>query len=220
MSYREEDFLQLSGIQHYSFCKRQWALIHVEEQWEENLRTVEGKLLHERAHDVGFKESRGDTYILRGVSIRSYELGVSGQCDVLEFHRTGSGVPLEGKDGLWRPYPIEYKRGKPKETDADRLQLCAQALCLEEMLCCDIPEGALYYGETKRREKVEFTDELRSQVKDALAQMHELYRRGYTPKVRQGKACRACSLRELCLPGLQRNPTVASYLKNAAEEMP
>lgn len=220
MSYRDEDFLQLSGIQHYAFCKRQWALIHVEDQWEENLRTVEGQLMHERAHDTGVKEGRGDTYILRGVSIRSYELGVSGKCDVLEFHRTVKGIPLDGKDGLWQPYPIEYKRGKPKEDNADRMQLCAQALCLEEMLCCDIPEGALYYGETKRREKVEFIDELRSQVKDALAQMHELYRRGYTPKVKPGKTCRACSLRELCFPGLQRSPTVASYLKNAAEEMP
>ena len=144
MTYREEDFLQLSGIQHFAFCRRQWALIHLEQQWQENLRTVEGGLLHSRAHDASLRERRGDTLILRGLAVFSPSLGLSGQCDVVEFHAVPDGVPIQGEDGLWQPYPVEYKRGKPKEHQADELQLCAQAMCLEEMLCCSIPEGSLY----------------------------------------------------------------------------
>ena len=153
MDYKEEDFLQLSGLQHFKFCRRRWALIHIENQWAENYRTIDGSILHQNAHDSQFRESRGDRVITRGVSIHSSLLGVSGQCDVLEYHREDTGIPLAGKEGLWQPYPVEYKRGKPKEGNADSLQLCGQAMCLEEMLCCDIPEGALYYGEIRRRER-------------------------------------------------------------------
>lgn len=220
MIYSEEDFLQLSGLQHFAFCRRQWALIHIENQWAENYRTVDGSLMHEKAHDREFEESRGDLLIKRGVSIYSSELGISGQCDVLEYHRSNDGIPLPGKEGLWEPYPVEYKRGKPKEGRADALQLCAQAMCLEAMLCCDIPEGALYYGETRRRERVCFTEELRRQVKDLLAQMHDLYRKGYTPRVKPTKACNACSMKELCLPKLMKNRPVSAYLKMAMEETP
>lgn len=220
MIYSEEDFLQLSGLQHFAFCRRQWALIHMENQWAENYRTVDGSLMHEKAHDREFEESRGDLLIKRGVSIYSSELGISGQCDVLEYHRSNDGIPLPGKEGLWEPYPVEYKRGKPKEGRADALQLCAQAMCLEAMLCCDIPEGALYYGETRRRERVCFTEELRRQVKDLLAQMHDLYRKGYTPRVKPTKACNACSMKELCLPKLMKNRPVSAYLKMAMEETP
>lgn len=220
MIYQEEDFLQLSGLQHFSFCRRQWALIHIEKQWAENYRTVDGALMHERAHDRSLEESRGDLLIQRGVSVYSAELGVSGQCDVLEYRRGTEGIPLPNRDGLWQPYPVEYKCGKPKEGDADALQLCGQATCLETMLCCDIPEGALYYGEIRRRERVTFTPALRSQVKGLLLQMHELYRRGYTPKVKPTKSCNACSLKELCLPRLLKSRSVAAYLKSAMEEMP
>ena len=153
MDYKEEDFLQLSGLQHFKFCRRRWALIHIENQWAENYRTIDGSILHQNAHDSQFRESRGDRVITRGVSIRSSLLGVSGQCDVLEYHREGTGIPLAGKEGLWQPYPVEYKRGSPREDTGDALQLCGQAMCLEEMLCCDIPEGALYYGEIRRRER-------------------------------------------------------------------
>ena len=153
MSYSEEDFLQLSGLQHFKFCRRRWALIHIENQWAENYRTIDGSILHQNAHDSQFRESRGDRVITRGVSIHSSLLGVSGQCDVLEYHREDTGIPLAGKEGLWQPYPVEYKRGSPKQGAYDEAQLCAQALCLEEMLCCDIPEGALYYGEIRRRER-------------------------------------------------------------------
>ncbi|MDY3224426.1 MAG: CRISPR-associated protein Cas4 [Candidatus Faecousia sp.] len=220
MIYSEEDFLQLSGLQHFAFCRRQWALIHIEHQWAENYRTVDGTLMHEKAHDRELVESRGDVLIQRGVSVYAPELGVSGQCDVLEYHRGSTGIPIAGKEGLWQPYPVEYKRGSPKETDADVLQLCGQAMCLETMLCCDVPEGALYYGEIRRRERVSFTPELRSQVKDLLTQMHDLYQRGYTPKVKPTKSCNACSLKEVCLPKLMKNRSVSAYLKAAMEEVP
>ena len=220
MIYQEEDFLQLSGLQHFSFCRRQWALIHIENQWAENYRTVDGALMHERAHDRSLEESRGDLLIQRGVSVYSAELGVSGQCDILEYRRGTEGIPLPNRDGLWQPYPVEYKRGKLKDTDADALQLCGQAMCLEHMLCCDIPEGALYYGEIRRRERVAFTPALRSQVQELLLQMHELYRRGYTPKVKPTKSCNACSLKNLCLPRLLKSRSVSAYLKSAMEDMP
>lgn len=218
MSDHEDDYLQLSGLQHYAFCRRQWALIHIENLWAENLRTTEGHLLHERAHDTSLRERRGNIITVRGVSIHSPTLGVSGQCDVLEYHADPDGIPLPDAEGTWLPYPVEYKRGHSKDIDADRLQLCAQAMCLEEMLCCDIPEGALFYGETRRREVVFFTDDLRARVRDDLAEMHELYRRGHTPKVKPSKSCNACSLKELCLPKLVKTRSVASYLAAAMEE--
>ena len=220
MEYKEEDFLQLSGLQHFKFCRRRWALIHIENQWEENYRTIDGAILHQNAHDTEFLESRGDRFITRGVSIYSAELGVSGQCDVLEYHRGNTGIPIAGKDGLWQPFPVEYKRGKPREDTGDALQLCGQAMCLETMLCCDIPEGALYYGEIRRRERVAFTPELRTQVRQMLEQMHDLYQRGYTPKVKPTKSCNACSMKELCLPKLMKNRSVSAYLKSAMEEAP
>lgn len=220
MIYSEEEFLQLSGLQHFAFCRRQWALIHIENQWAENFRTVDGVLLHEKAHDRQFEESRGDLLIKRGVSIYSAALGISGQCDVLEYHRSQDGIPLPGREGRWVPYPVEYKRGEPKEGNADALQLCAQAMCLEAMLCCEIPEGALYYGQTRRRERISLTEELRAQVKDLLTQMHELSQRGHTPRVKPTKACNACSLKELCLPRLMKNRSVSAYLKAAMEETP
>lgn len=220
MIYSQEEFLQLSGLQHFAFCRRQWALIHVENQWVENEWTVDGTLMHEKAHDRQLAESRGDLLIKRGVSVFSAELGVSGQCDVLEYHRGTEGIPLAGKEGLWMPYPVEYKRGKPKQDNADRLQLCAQAMCLETMLCCDIPEGALYYGETRRRESVCLTQDLRLQVRQMLEQMHDFYKRGYTPKVKPTKSCHACSMKEICLPKLLRSRSVSAYLKEAMGEEP
>ncbi len=212
-AYREEDFLQLSGLQHFVFCRRQWALIHIENLWAENFHTTDGSLMHERVHDAAFTEKRGNTIISRGVGIRSFALGVSGQCDVVEFHRHPSGVPIHGFEGLWRPFPVEYKRGEPKEGNCDAAQLCAQALCLEGMLCCEIPAGALFYGERKRRTEVAFTKELRAEVEGALIEMHALARRGHTPRAKPSRACRACSLKDVCLPALTNKPTVASYLE-------
>lgn len=220
MTYHEEDFLPLSGLQHFAFCRRQWALIHLEQQWRENLRTTEGALFHRRAHDGGERERRGNTLILRGLPVFSRSLGLSGQCDVVEFHASPDGVPLQGEEGLWLPFPVEYKRGKPKPHQADELQLCAQAMCLEEMLCCPVPEGALFYGEPRRRTPVAFTEALRQQVRADTEEMHQLYRRGHTPKAKPGKGCSACSLKDLCLPRLARREPVAGYLDQAMEELP
>ena len=220
MAFKEEVYLQLSGVQHFSFCRRQWALIHIEQQWAENLRTIDGRILHEKAHDGSQREKRGDLLITRDMSIHSSTLGISGSCDVVEFHRGNGGVPLPGREGLWQPYPVEYKRGAPKASDADRLQLCAQAMCLEEMLCCDIPEGALFYGESRRREIVTLDEPLRHQVCTMLTEMHELYRRSHTPKVKPFQGCNACSLRELCLPKLAKRRSVKEYLRRSMEDTP
>lgn len=218
MAFNEEDYLQLSGLQHFRFCRRQWALIHIENQWADNFRTVDGSLMHENAHDTAFRERRGDLLTVRGLSIHSARLGISGQCDVVEFRQSPNGIPLPKQEGLWLPYPVEYKRGKPKETNADALQLCGQAMCLEEMLCCTILEGALYYGEVRRRTIVTFTPELRQEAESSLQEMHELFQRHYTPKVKPKKSCNACSLKELCLPKLMRSIKVSDYLASAMEE--
>ena len=220
MAFEEDSYLQLSGLQHFSFCRRQWALIHIEQQWAENLRTIDGRILHEKAHDSTQREKRGDLLISRDMRVHSATLGISGSCDVVEFRRGPGGVPLAGYEGLWQPYPVEYKRGAPKISDADRLQLCAQAMCLEEMLCCDIPEGALFYGEIRRRETVALDEALRGQVRAMLTEMHQLYRRGHTPKVRPTKSCNACSLRELCLPKLAKRRSVGEYLRKGLEDAP
>lgn len=217
MIYPEEDFLQLSGLQHFRFCRRQWALIHIEQQWAENFRTADGEIFHENAHNGEMTESRGDLLITRDMRIFSATLGISGTCDVLEFHRGEHGIPLRNREGLWQPFPVEYKRGKPKTHNADELQLCAQALCLEEMLCCEIPKGALYYGEPRRRTDVVFTPELRQEVRSLLEEMHALYARGHTPKVKAGKNCNACSLKELCLPKLMKSRSVTAYLRRGME---
>ena len=218
--YHEEDFLAISGLQHFAFCRRQWALIHIEQQWQENLRTVEGHILHENAHDAFFTEKRGTVLISRGMAVQSRTLGVNGVCDVVELHASPDGVPIFGREGKWLPIPVEYKRGSPKETDADRLQLCCQAMCLEEMLCCSIPEGALFYGEPRRRTVVLFTPELRETVRRDSDEMHQLYHRGHTPKAKPSKSCNACSLKELCLPQLVRRESVQTYLRRAMEESP
>lgn len=218
--YQESDYLQLSGIQHFRFCRRQWALIHVENQWAENSRTVDGQILHQRAHDSGLREHRGDLIITRDMHIFSPRLGVTGACDVVEFRRGTEGTPLAGEEGLFQPYPVEYKHGSPRADTANDLQLCGQAMCLEEMLCCSIPEGALFYGEPRRRTVVFFTPELRETVRRDSDEMHQLYHRGHTPKAKPSKSCSACSLKELCLPQLVRRESVQTYLRRAMEESP
>ena len=144
-----DDYLLMSGIQHFCFCRRQWALIHLEQQWSENLRTAEGRLEHTRCHDTAQTERRGDLLITRGMKVVSHRLRLSGDCDVVEFRADPEGIPLQHTEGRWRPMPVEYKHGRAKENDADRLQLCAQAMALEEMLACDIPQAALFYEETR-----------------------------------------------------------------------
>ncbi len=219
MEYKEEDFLLLSGIQHFVFCKRQWALIHIEKQWQENLRTIEGEIFHEKTHDNTIKETRGDLIISRGMAIFSRLLGITGTCDVVQLYKSTDGVKIFGRDGKYKPVPIEYKRGKPKEDDSDVLQLCAQAMCLEEMLLCKITEAFLFYGETKRRLKIILDNDLRERVKTIVKEMHGLYDKRYTPKVKPSKSCKACSLIEICMPKLCKNPSVADYIKGNLTEV-
>lgn len=211
----------LSGLQHFAYCRRQWALIHIEQQWTENIHTVEGELFHRRAHDEAQTEMRGDTLIVRGLRVQSKRLSISGICDVVEFHREKSGVTLFGHDGQFSVYPVEYKKGAPKlyeGGDADQLQLCAQVMCLEEMLACEIPEGSLFYGETRRRTRVVLTQELREQVEQMIEEMHRLYERGYTPKAKVDKRCSGCSLSDICLPKLKRSPSVNEYISDHLRE--
>lgn len=210
--YREEDFLQLAGLQHFTFCRRQWALIHIEQQWEENVLTVKGNLFHEKVHDGYSSEKRKNVIISRGMPVHSRVLGISGECDVVEFVRAEEGISLPGREGNYILYPIEYKRGRAKVTDEDRMQLTAQAICLEEMFLTEIPQAYLFYGETRRRECVEITDTLREECRRLLQEMHQFYARGYTPKVKKTKRCEACSLKEICLPKLEKSRNVAQYI--------
>lgn len=218
IDYKEEDFLSLSGIQHFEFCRRQWALIHIEQQWQENLRTVEGKILHEKAHDYLLKEKRGDLIISRGMAVFSKSLGINGVCDIVELRKDRNGVSIFGRDGLYQPFPVEYKRGKPKEDDVDILQLTAQAMCLEEMLSCEIDTGFMFYGDINRRIRVDITDELKDQVKAICKEMHQFYKRRYTPKVKISKKCKACSLKNICLPQLCKNVSVRDYIERSLIE--
>lgn len=212
--YDEQDYLLLSGIQHFAFCRRQWALIHIEQQWLENRLTVEGGFLHEKAHS-GETEKRGDIIITRSMPIHSRKLGISGQCDIVEFHADDNGITLFGRGGKYMPVPVEYKRGRPKTGDADVLQLCAQAMCLEEMLVCSVPMGYLYYGEQRRRLEVVMDESLRHSVTEMLEEMHECFRRGYTPRVKPSKSCGSCSLANICTPKLGRAGSAKAYILNA-----
>lgn len=214
-SFSEDDLLPLSGVQHLLFCERQWGLIHIEQLWEENRLTAEGRVLHERAHDAS-TESRPNVRTARGLRLHSLRLGLVGQADVVEFHRSAQGVALRGVEGLWHPFPVEYKRGRPKPDACDEVQLCAQALCLEEMFGCAIAEGALYYGQPRRRSPVDFGSELRARTEALAQRMQELYRAGITPSASYQRKCDKCSLMSRCLPRLLSKPAgVARYLARA-----
>jgi len=216
--YTSDELLPLSGIQHFLFCRRQWALIHVERQWQENVLTVEGKLLHKRADDPFFSETRNGIITARSVPVASYRLGFSGTCDVVEFTPSPNGVKLPGRDGLYLPAPVEYKHGREKSDPCDEAQLCAQAICLEEMLAVTISTGYLYYGKTRHRAPVELTRELRDLVQRMAAEMDNYFQRGYTPRVKISKACRSCSLADVCLPELQERTLPASrYIRQQIE---
>jgi len=202
--YDEEDLLPLSALQHFVFCERRAALIHHEGMWDENVATVEGRVLHERSHDAQ-TESRGDTRIARGLLLRSLRLGLSGKADVVEFHRVApgeaDGIALDRAEGRWRPYPVEYKRGRLRHERSYEVQLCAQALCLEEMLGVDVPAGALFYGKTVRRQEVTLDDQLRLETEMAAEMLHvQLGNRQTPPAEYVRNKCRECSLVDMCLP--------------------
>ncbi|MDY4061420.1 MAG: CRISPR-associated protein Cas4 [Candidatus Limiplasma sp.] len=219
ISENREAEATLSALQHFAYCRRQWGLIFVERQWAENARTAEGQVFHQTAHHGPESEARGDLLILRGLRVASPALRLGGVCDVVEFHRSPSGVPLMGREGFWLPYPVEYKKGSDQTRESDEVQLCGQALCLEDMLCCQIPEGSLFYGETRRRTRVAFDEPLRQRTFSLLQEMLGHMARGHTPAAKPHKGCNACSLRDVCLPKLSRTPSVADYVHaRAAEE--
>lgn len=206
-TYSEDDLVPLSALQHCVYCRRQCALIHIEQVWTENLFTAEGRIMHNKV-DTADRESRGNVRIEYGVPMRSLRLGLIGKADVVEFHKMA--------DGAWAPFPVEYKRGKPKMDDCDKVQLCAQAICLEEMLNVEIPKGALFYGRTRRREEVVFDDRLRLETEDAAKTVHELIESGITPRAEYSKKCKKCSLCDICMPKVNRK--ASNYLIKAVEE--
>lgn len=208
----EDDYLMMSGLQHFDYCKRQWALIHIEQQWADNLFTAEGNVMHKRCHNEKIVEKRGDLIVTRGMRVVSHTLKLTGVCDVVEYHKSSKGIPINGYDGMWDVVPVEYKHGHPKTIDADRLQLCAQAIALEEMLVCDINSGFLYYGEIRRREQVLFTNDLRAKVKSMAEEMCKYYMRGYTPIVKKSSNCNMCSLKDICLPIVENKRNVKQYI--------
>ncbi len=202
MSYKEEDLIQLSGIQHFAFCPRQFALAYIELQWKENVFTTEGKILHEKVDDPLLKDSRESIIIWRSVNLISYRLGFTGRADVIEF-------------GKWLPYPVEYKRGKPKPDERDEVQLCAQAICMEEMFKTSLEEGCVFYGEVRRRTIVRFTNELRNQVTSYAEEMHRLFKEAITPLPVFKPHCKSCSLFDICLPqNIKSKCSVNNYLKS------
>ena len=217
MEEKEDEYLMMSGLQHFDFCKRQWALIHIEQQWKENRLTAEGRVVHDNCHDSTFTEKRKDLIVTRGLRVVSHALRLSGNCDVVEFHRSDLGVPINHYSGKWLPIPVEYKRGRSKRIDADRLQLCAQAIALEEMFVCRVEYGFLYYKETNRREDVPFDSSLRDLVSSTAEEMHRYFSKGWTPKVQYQAKCQSCSLVDICLPKQQEKDDVESYIKKYIE---
>lgn len=207
-----DDLIPLSALQHYLYCPRQCALIHVERLWAENRQTAEGRLLHDRA-DTPQIERRHGVRTITAMPLSSAELGIAGVADVVEFRADEGGE---------HPFPVEYKRGRPKGHRADEVQLCAQALCLEAMFGCKVEDGALFYGQTRRRQAVVFDDELRRLTLATIQATREMTRAGYTPKASyQPKRCDACSLIDLCQPKLLgRGQDVETWLRGQIAEEP
>ncbi len=216
--FAEDELLPLSGLQHLAFCERRWALVHLEQQWEENVFTAEGALLHEKAHS-GVIESRPGALVRRTLPLHCYRLGLSGQADIVEFLPcdAGQGIAFPRRRGSWRPFPIEYKRSRDKAgREAYRIQLCAQALCLEEMLAVEVPAGAVFDGKAKRRTEVVFDGELRGQVERLASRMHEIDRSRRTPPAVFAKKCDSCSMKPVCLPAATGSASASEYLRRFA----
>lgn len=219
--YPEDDLLPISALQHLAFCERQWGLIHLEQIWGENLLTAQGRILHEHAHEPE-TEAREDIRIARGLRLCSLRLGLSGMADVVEFHRVGAsqgGTALEGVPDLWQPFIVEYKRGRPKIGYEDEVQLCAQAICLEEMLGVSIPSAAFFYGQPRRRHDVQLNSDLREKTEALALHLHELTTAANTPAPEFSQKCKSCSLVDYCLPAATSGQQSArKYLTEAIAE--
>ena len=213
-----DEYLTLSGIQHFAFCPRQWALIHVEQQWKENILTFSGQELHRKTNDPFITEKRKDRVVARAVPIVSHTLRVYGVADVIEFKKSDNGVKLSGRDGFWWPQPVEYKVGKPKLDNWDIVQVCAQAMCLEEMYNLRLELAQIYYGKTRRRLDVPLDKSIRDETAETVEKMHESFRMGITPKAVYRPACEKCSLIDLCVPTLSQRKSVEDYLLRALQE--
>lgn len=213
----ENEYLLLSGIQHFQFCRRQWALIHIEQQWLENVKTIEGQFVHDKVDQPEIKEKRKQKIVVRAMPVLSHELQLQGVCDVVEFHEHPEGVPIQNFDGTYIPHVVEYKRGKPKSGKEDVVQLVAQVMCLEEMLMCTIEEASIYYNEVRRRLPVPITETLREQVRGIAKEMQSYYKRQHTPRVKMGAHCKSCSLEPICLPVLTKSKDVMQYMRRYIE---
>lgn len=216
MQYEEDDMLMLSGIQHFRFCPRQWALIHIEQQWDDNRLTIEGQILHKHVDDPFYRQKCGDQITLRAVNIASRELGLYGISDAIELLPSPSleDTILHPKyPGRWRQVAVEYKHGRPKKDEVDEVQLAAQTMCLEEMYAIHIPYGVFFYGELRHRIEVAITDELRNIVRQCARDMHEIFSKAVIPKAKYERHCDKCSLKEICMPTIAKNcTTVDTYL--------
>ncbi|MCX7718207.1 MAG: CRISPR-associated protein Cas4 [Candidatus Sumerlaeaceae bacterium] len=220
----EDDLLPISALQHLAFCERQWALIYVEQVWEDNRLTAEGRVLHEVVDGSGY-ETRHGIRTARSLPLRSLRLGLVGRADVVEFHCVGppeavcehsGALGFRLPAGRWEAYPIEFKRGRPKRDVCDEVQLCAQALCIEEMLGVTVPKGALFYGQTRHRTEVVFSLDLRKKTEALTERLHALWQECRTPPPVPEPKCRNCSLVDICMPSaLGRPRRVRDYIKRA-----
>jgi len=216
--HTEEDLIPISALQHYVFCPRQCGLIHIEQIWADNRLTAEGSLLHRRVHDAD-DESRAGVRVSRGLRLVSHRLGLVGQADVVEFHNSETGIKLPGTNEHWQPFPVEYKRGKAKPDSSDKVQLCAQAMCLEEMLKVPISAGAIFYGLPRRRQQVELSEKLRKMVAETAQDVRNMIHSQRTPQVKYLKRCDRCSIKHLCLPrvtGIKKD--IEHYMQKALEK--
>lgn len=216
VEYGDEDLLMLSSIQHFCFCERQWALIHIEQIWDENRLTIEGSYLHRKVDDPLYRSERNGVKTFRSLPLISRKLGLYGIADAVEFEQTitrDNAMILPDYPGYWKPFPIEYKHGKPKQNDIDRVQLCAQAMCLEEMYSIKIEQGALFYHEIRKREYILFDQKLREYVQSQSIRMHELYTSTTVPLPVYLPHCKACSLYDQCMPEFfSKKHSVKKYL--------
>lgn len=214
--YSEDEYLMLSGIQHFLFCKRQWALIHIEGVWTENSFTAEGQIIHQKVDNPFIKEKRKDLIISRAVPVSSKKLGLSGRLDVIEFYKADVGIELRNRIGKWKPVIIEYKRGKKKKFYYDDVQLMAQAICVEEEFNIKLKYGYIYYAQTDTREKVEFTEALRTLTMESAKLMHEYYKRRYIPRAECYRNCKLCSINEDCRPRITKKiKNIDNYIYGA-----
>ena len=219
--YDDDQMLMLSGIQHYMYCPRQWALIHIEQQWGDNRLTVEGHLLHQNVDNPAYRQKNGDVITLRAVHVASHTLGLYGVTDAIELFpsdESSNAITHPRYPGFWKPYPVEYKRGHHKPDERDQVQLAAQVICLEEMFSIHIPEGALFYHETRHREVVIIDEHLRQLTYELSDAMHKTFESGYTPKAVEKKHCLSCSLKDVCAPELTKQSSVTHYLKRMLDE--